>query len=561
MLKKQGIEEKINCVMEIAEKYAITNLISDLEDLKMKNRNYKVHILMVGEFNAGKSALLNRVIGKEVLTENQAPETAVAAELYFSEQEGIIANDADGERRRYSLSEFSEIDGRNVRYLECYLDSENLRNKCDYVLVDTPGFDSGIERHNKALIQYIEKGTVYFLVVDCEKGTISESALNFICEIANYSEDIAVIINKCDKRTKAEAEEVKEYISDLLQSVFGREFPILCTSRNEAEADKKLLDLIQKFQAQDYYEREMTLQLDEKREALLAALELIKNSKECDTKELEKEIQNREAVKKRLLDQVEAQKKKISIKLHREIKERIIGRVNDQLNNGVPSLVNAYKGGEELFQEKVIELIRPILITEMGDYSAAAYENFIDSLNFYSADSSLSNELEEVGTILMNVCEKLRVMGENQSYRIPVQETDAVEFMEGKKNMYRIVSSALAIVTNFIAPPLELIIVFLPDIIRLIQTFLGTSKEQQLADAVRAQMIPQIVSKLRMELDKPLEQVEAVMAENIGLSIQNMLDVENQALEAVKNKKEEIQQNYAEFLDEIEKDRIFLQEL
>lgn len=127
--------------------------------------------------------------------------------------------------------------------------------------------------------------------------------------------------------------------------------------------------------------------------------------------------------------------------------------------------------------------------------------------------------------------------------------------------MYRIVSSALAIVTNFIAPPLELIIVFLPDIIRLIQTFLGTSKEQQLADAVRAQMIPQIVSKLRMELDKPLEQVEAVMAENIGLSIQNMLDVENQALEAVKNKKEEIQQNYAEFLDEIEKDRIFLQEL
>ncbi|MHB9342471.1 hypothetical protein ACW0TR_04130, partial [Fusobacterium polymorphum] len=100
--------------------------------------------------------------------------------------------------------------------------------------------------------------------------------------------------------------------------------------------------------------------------------------------------------------------------------------------------------------------------------------------------------------------------------------------------------SALAITTSVVSPPLELLIVFLPDIIKAIKVLTGTTKEQQLIEAIQNKIIPQIIKKLRNELDNSLSKVESVMIDNISTNIKEILDIENNALEIALNKKEKV---------------------
>ena len=67
-------------------------------------------------------------------------------------------------------------------------------------------------------------------------------------------------------------------------------------------------------------------------------------------------------------------------------------------------------------------------------------------------------------------------------------------------------------------------------------------------------MIPEIVSKVRIELDTSLSDVQNIMVENITSNITDILNIENAALEAVKNRKNEVEQNYNKFIEEVDSD-------
>ena len=548
MINRFTNEQKANEIINIANKYSMNDITAQLEAFKRTNQNYKIHVLFVGGFSAGKSALLNKYIGEERLKENQAPETDVATELYYAESEKIVANMLNGDKK--IIISTDNIDISQVKNVEYYLNSDSIKNHNDYVLVDTPGFDSGIEKHNKALMQYVDDGTVFFLVVDCEKGTISESALNFINEVSDYSGDVAVIINKCDKKTPEEVEVIKKHIQDMLSVMCGNEFPVICTSIYDNDVKSKLEGLLDKFEPQSLYEKNVTSILDSIKDSLISALELMKQKQKCDTEELENEINNREEAKKKLLEQVERQEKILQNKLNGEVKNNIVTKVQNELEYNVSSLANAYQGGTNLFQQRIIEIIRPIMINEVEEYSNIAYEDFVKNLNYDALN--VTDKLDGVSDVITGVYEKLKTLGENV-----VTEKNSKNGEKGGgmgTKAYTAIASILAISTNVLAPPLELLIVFLPEILKIFNTLTGQSKEQQIEDAIRTKVIPEIVSKVRNELDKSLNDVKNIMVENITSNITDILNIENAALETVKNRKNEVEQNYNEFIKEIDSD-------
>ncbi|HIS62495.1 MAG TPA: dynamin family protein [Candidatus Scybalomonas excrementigallinarum] len=547
MINKKKVEEKIGIASEIATKYSLSNIKREMEYLANINRDYKINILMIGGFSVGKSALLNKLIGKEVLKENIKPETALATELHFSEKERIIANYFNGVRKE--VDDINTIDIDKVRNLEYYLSSENLKCQPDYVFVDTPGFDSGIEKHNKALMQYVDRGTVFFLVVDCERGTISESALNFMNEVSNYSGDIAVILNKCDKKIEEEVIEIKEHIEELLLATCGREFPVIYTSIKDKDVDKKILELVKIFEPQYLYEKNMKALIDNKCIAICEALELLKEKKDFDLSDLDEEINRREDIKRRLLDQIEIQKKRMRTKIHSDVKEKIISSIQIQLVSNVHLLANAYKGGIETFQKQVIEIIRPILINEVENYSSIAYEDFVRNL---SLESDNSNRFDDINDIVVSVYNKIKSIGESKNLLLTSDKDN--ELLEKGTGIYKSITSILAIAVTNINPIIELVIVFLPDIIKLLNVFTGSSKEQELMEAIQNRIIPQIVAKIRTELEYSLTQIEDVMVGNISTSIDEIIEVENEALENVKNKKSVALEEYEKYISEITED-------
>ena len=564
MINKQKNDERVELLRKIGDKYQLSDIGTNVDDFKATNAEYHAHILMVGGFSAGKSALLNKYIGKSVLNESQSPETAFASELKFSENERILAVLNDGNIEEVADANSLSSESEKISNLVYYVDSENIKLHTDYTMVDTPGFDSGLERHNQALMQYIGKGTAYILVVDCERGTVSESALNFLNEVINYSTDIAVVITKCDKKIPSEVEKIREYISNLLLANTGMELPVITTSIFDEEVVEKLNKLVVGFDAQYLYDKNITSQVDYIKELLIKSLTVIQSSASCDTKMIEEEIARREEAKNVLLKNIEEKRRKIRSDVRNTMKSTIIADVSSTLESQVNALARVAMTSPDMLQQRLVEIVRPILIRHIEEYTEISTASFVKGLNV----SSLENLGEDInlGETLTNIYEKIKDMTDRKMLKIPSLGNVGNVADVGSKTglgstLYRSVTSALAITTSAIAPIFELLIVFLPDIINLVRGLFSESKEDKAANAIRKDVIPQIVSKLNNELDTPLQEVESQMIEGVVTTIQELIDTENKALEVAKSQLNDELEKHSHFLSGIQDDTDFVKEV
>lgn len=561
MINKQKNDERVELLRKIGDKYQLSDIGTNVDDFKKTNAEYHAHILMVGGFSAGKSALLNKYIGKSVLNESQSPETAFASELKFSENERILAVLNDGNIEEVADVNSLSSESEKISNLVYYVDSENVKLHADYTMVDTPGFDSGLERHNQALMQYIGKGTAYILVVDCERGTVSESALNFLNEVINYSTDIAVVITKCDKKIPSEVEKIRDYISNLLLANTGMELPVITTSIFDEEVVEKLNKLVVGFDAQYLYDKNITSQVDYIKELLVKSLTVIQSSASCDTKTIEEEIAKREEAKNVLLKNIEEKRRKIRSDVRNTMKSTIIADVSSTLESQVNALTRVALTSPDMLQQRLVEIVRPILIRHIEEYTEISTASFVNGLNI----SSLDNLGEDInlGETLTNIYEKIKDMTDRKMIKLPNLEKVGSLADVGSKTglgstLYRSVTSALAITTSAVAPIFELLIVFLPDIINLVRGLFSESKEDKAANAIRKDVIPQVIFKLNNELDAPLQEVESQMIEGVVATIQELIDTENKALEVAKMQLNNELEKHSHFLNGIQEDIDFV---
>ena len=556
MIDKSKNEERLLVLKEIAEKYNLIDIIDKLNCFEILNRDYCAHILVVGSFSAGKSALLNKYIGKSVLEESQAPETAFATELKFSENERFVAEYIDGTKIENLDFNVLKSDADKISNLICYVNSENIKLHPDYIMVDTPGFDSGVERHNKALIKYIPQGTAYILVVDSDKGTLSESTLNFLKEVNCYSNDIGIIINKCDKKIPTEVEKVKNHIKNMLLAHTGFDYPIITTSIHDLDILEKLNELVESFDVNYLYDKNVTSELVYIKELIEDSLVIIQDNEFCDLSELDNEINLREKAKTELINSIDSKKAKIKSEIRGNMKNKIISLVRNGLTNQADYLATGALISAESLQQRVIEIVRPILITEVEEYSEVAIDAFVNKLEV-SLLKSFDEELD-LEQIIKSVYEKIK--GIIDSGKFNISNRSIFELDNNKKfnsmsaKLYKTISTAIAISTNVLAPIIELLIVFLPDLVNLFKSIVSDSREEKAKKIILNEIIPQIIAKLHNELDVPLQDVEEAAINGVVLTIQELIDTENNALAILKSKKQEKIDSYDNKVLNIQKD-------
>lgn len=158
-------------VIRIAKDSSIDS--TPAEHLQAAVEQMTLPIPVVGEFSAGKSTLLNKFIGKNVLKVNIQPETAVASELYYSVTEYAEGVNRDGSTVRLGRVDEANQSLANFMCVRRYINSENLQRLQPLVLVDMPGFASPLDHHNKAIINYLEKGVHYIVLTPVDSGTIT----------------------------------------------------------------------------------------------------------------------------------------------------------------------------------------------------------------------------------------------------------------------------------------------------------------------------------------------------------------------------------------------------
>jgi hypothetical protein len=553
MIEKERYNSDIEKMIEISDKYEIEKLKEEFKLLLKESNEFKINILFIGSFSAGKSALLNRLIGKNILEESQAPETAIATELYNSEEEYIVLNKKDGSRKIIT-SELLEDDIENSKYIEYYVSSENIKKLSDYTIVDTPGFDSGIKRHNEALMQYIGMGTAYVLVIDVEKGTLSKSVLNFIEEIIGYESDIAIILNKCDKKTEEEIRKIKLEVEKSLKLHFFTEMLLIETSIFDENVTEKLVTLISKFKPQDLYEKNIIKSFSNKIKMLLNGIELIRKKQEFDEEKYDKEIEEREKIKKVLIENLKDEKEEIKNNLNDKKKYEILDSVRIELISNADKLAISYKGGEDLFKRRIVEIIRPTLIKKVENVSKDLFKEIVENidLNRIKIEEN-SIDIEEIE----NLVSKLKELENDSFIKLPERNNHHIgnfEKIDKVSGAYMGIASALAIATNVVAPALELVIVFLPLIIKLVKFIAGSSEEEQLKSEIENKVIPEILAKLENQIEEILSKLGEEAIQSIDDKINEIINIENETLEKMKIKKLEKQEVFEKYIENINLD-------
>ena len=281
MIDRTRYDDLINILDETAQGHNDSVLRGAVEKIRYLRDKFECKLIVVGQYNAGKSSLLNGLIERPgFLKVAQAPQTALATELNYAEDESALAFRTTGEMemlssdRNYTSTEYS--------HLAYKLPAEGLKKLADYTVVDMPGIDSGIEAHARALSGYIGTGSAYLVVIDQEKGGVDEPVLNLLTEISTYSDQIAVLINKADKVTEATVQSIADSAKATLES-YGYPFSVYAVSAIDENIRDRLVSIVSNFRMQEVFDKNMRKCIHTEVFSAVKSLQIIKRKLYLDT--------------------------------------------------------------------------------------------------------------------------------------------------------------------------------------------------------------------------------------------------------------------------------------
>ena len=199
---------------------------------RLRERRFEVGV--VGEFNRGKSTLLNLLVDRFVLPAGVLPVTSIVTELTYGDEEAKIVFE-DGtdevidltEIERYVSEEANPGNARRVHTARIALPAPMLRHGA--VLVDTPGVGS-IFRHNSELARETILHADGAVMVMSADTPITDAERSLIKLLSRRSQRTFFVLNRIDFLEADELERVRWFVENVLTEAFGQPQQLYCLS-------------------------------------------------------------------------------------------------------------------------------------------------------------------------------------------------------------------------------------------------------------------------------------------------------------------------------------------
>lgn len=190
-------------------------------------------LVVVGEFNSGKSAFINALLGQSILEEGVTPTTTQINILRYGETEERVVEDQDLHVLIAPLALLREIS-----------------------IVDTPGTNAIMRKHEALTSQFVPRSDLVLFITSADRP-FTESERAFLERIRDWGKKIVVVLNKIDLFKKDnDLAQVEKFIADNAHSLFGgtpEVFPISALHALRAKQGEPALWLESRFeQLEDY---------------------------------------------------------------------------------------------------------------------------------------------------------------------------------------------------------------------------------------------------------------------------------------------------------------------
>ncbi len=231
--KRDDIVATVSDLLALAERIGAKTLRTHLQnDLVQKLEADRFHLVVVGEFNHGKSTFVNGLLGANILPVGVTPTTAVIHHLEYAETPRAEVVRTSGERSPLPFEDVRAFSvggdkapahsvgapqpapgaaGSEIKHLEVGYPAELLRERI--VLVDTPGVNDLSLQRSDITYSYIPRSDAVLFLLDAGQP-LKESERVFLHDklLGQSRDKIIFVVTKCDIWDEDERREALAYI-------------------------------------------------------------------------------------------------------------------------------------------------------------------------------------------------------------------------------------------------------------------------------------------------------------------------------------------------------------
>ncbi|MXV19493.1 dynamin family protein [Deinococcus xianganensis] len=175
----------------------------------LRNLDEAFLLVVVGEFNAGKSSFVNALLGAAVLPEGVTPTTDRIYVLVHGEEPGQMEPTSDPfvSRLTYPLPSLEGV-----------------------ALVDTPGTNAIVRQHQALTEGFLPRADLVLFLTSADRP-FTESERQFLELAARWGRGVIMVVNKADLLETAEQrEQVRAFVETGARGVLGLTPPVLLIS-------------------------------------------------------------------------------------------------------------------------------------------------------------------------------------------------------------------------------------------------------------------------------------------------------------------------------------------
>ena len=215
---KTALLAHLRDLAEIAGAAGLMSVRADLLETRVpKLEDERFHLVVLGEFNSGKSTFVNALLGAEVLPTGVTPTTAAINHVVYAPTpvaRAVLVGGTEKPIPVSALADWVTVEGAHaaeVAYVEVGYPAELLADRV--TLVDTPGVNDLNDQRAEITYGYIPRADAVLFLLDAGQA-LKESERAFLSSrlLERSRERLVFVVGKIDQLAAGEVAEVVAYV-------------------------------------------------------------------------------------------------------------------------------------------------------------------------------------------------------------------------------------------------------------------------------------------------------------------------------------------------------------
>jgi len=212
----------LKIIKEVIDTFQIETLRRELSIIeRYASSNMHIDVVVLGQFKAGKSSLINSLIDENILPVGVIPVTSIITRLQYAAEKKAYVYFLDRTFKDINVNELEDYitetkNPKNIKQVEIVdLFLPQLNQFQNIRIIDTPGIGSFFKHNSDKTKQWLSEIGSALMAISVERP-LSEDDILLLKSIQRYTAEIKIILTKSDLISLHQLNEIIEYIKNSL---------------------------------------------------------------------------------------------------------------------------------------------------------------------------------------------------------------------------------------------------------------------------------------------------------------------------------------------------------